>query len=89
MKDVDDVYSFCQPSIQSSGPNNRVTLRHEDVRLFCKEAYNLSLIRGCPLFEELESSPSIILNELGKVYTLRYQAFIWMLIRSSLFLLTF
>jgi len=63
-KDVDDVYGYCQEVIQRSGPNNRVTIRQEDVRLFCKEAYNLCLIRGRPIHAELESSPAAILHEL-------------------------
>ena len=47
----------------------RVTLRSDEVRLFCKESYNLRLIRGTPLYEELESSPSNILLDLGKYFT--------------------
>ena len=63
-KDADEVLDYCQ-QLLGQARLQRITLKHDEVRLFCKEAYNLRLIRGRPLYEELESSPTEILQELG------------------------
>ncbi len=64
-KDADEILEYCQQLLREAR-FQRITLKHDEVRLFCKEAYNLRLIRGRSLYDELESSPSDILQELGK-----------------------
>lgn len=64
-KDAEDIYNRCQAIMEDSG-NSPITLKPEDVQLFCKEARNLELIRGQPIYEELETCPTEIVNEIGK-----------------------
>jgi hypothetical protein len=65
--DAEEIYNRCQACMEESG-NSPITLKSEDVQLFCKEAHNLKLLRGQPIFEELESSPISVVNEIGKLF---------------------
>lgn len=63
-KDANEVLDkVCQISKQSGKQGLNITA--EEVRLFCKESQNLRLLRGYPVYEELESTPNSILTELG------------------------
>jgi amyloid beta precursor protein binding protein 1 len=64
-RDAEDVYNRCQAIMEESG-NSPITLKPEDVRLFCKESCNLKLIRGQPIFEELETCPTSIVSEIAQ-----------------------
>ena len=64
IRDSDEVFTFCQPLLQQAALQ-KVKTTLDDVRKFCKESYNLRLIRGTPLYEELNTCPNEICNELG------------------------
>jgi hypothetical protein len=63
-KDAEDILGRSQQLLKQAGLQG-LSILEEDVKLFCKESHNLRLIRGYPMFEELTSVPTEILQELG------------------------
>lgn len=63
-KDAEDILGRSQQLLKQAGLQG-LTILENDVKLFCKESHNLRLIRGYPMFEELASIPTQIIQELG------------------------
>lgn len=64
-KDAEDILGRSQQLLKQAGLQG-LTIVEEDVKLFCKECQNLRLIRGYPMYEEINSVPVEILQELGE-----------------------
>lgn len=65
MRDADEVMERAQNILKQANMQG-VSVLADEVRLFCKESFNLKVMRGSSLAKELTSSPKTILQELSK-----------------------
>lgn len=63
-----------------------LTITAEEVRLFCKESYNIRVIRGYPIYEELASVPNSVLTELGNIKILMFRYMMFIIVAVKMFI---